>query len=204
MLDSGVNPPLVVRDTRTAPWWARSLARTLAAREAKALEHLRGIKGVPALTDFDGHVLRRQWLSGEPMYLARPRDPAYYRQALALVAKLHRRGIAHNDLAKEPNWLVLDDGTPGLVDFQLASYSADRRCWFQTLAREDLRHLLKHKRYYLADRLTQRQLGILATPAWPSRIWRRTGKRIYLFVTRRLLHWSDREGAEDRGRPGAV
>ena len=34
----------------------------------------------------------------------------------------------------------------------------------------------------------------------PSRIWRSTGKRLYWFVTRRILHWADREGAADRGR----
>jgi predicted lipoprotein with Yx(FWY)xxD motif len=30
-------------------------------------------------------------------------------------------------------------------------------------------------------------------------IWARTGKPVYRFVTRRLLGWSDREGAGDRG-----
>ncbi len=204
LLDDQASPPMVVRDTRTAPWWARWLARRLAAREARALGLLGGIGGVPRLYDFDGQVLRRQWLAGQPMYISRPVDPTYYRRALRLVAQLHRRGIAHNDLAKEPNWLVLEDGNPGLVDFQLASYSAKRGRWFRTKAREDLRHLLKHKRYYLAEHLSTRQRRILATPAWPSRVWRRTVKPIYLFVTRRLLHWADREGAEDRGRPGAV
>jgi len=204
LLDSLAKPPLVIRDTSTAPWWARWLARRLAAREARALGHLRGVAGVPQLRDFDGRILRREWLAGQPMYLARPQDPAYYRQALRLVAQLHRRGVAHNDLAKEPNWLVLEDGKPGLVDFQLASHSPRRGRWFRTQGIEDLRHLLKHKRYYLAEHLSERQRRILATPAWPSRIWRRTVKPVYLFVTRRLLHWSDREGAEDRGRPGAV
>lgn len=195
---------LVVRDTRSAPWWARWLARRLAAREARALQHLGDVPGVPRLQAFDGSVLQRQWLAGQPMYAARPRDPDYYRRALRIVRQLHRRGVAHNDLAKEPNWLVLEDGTPGLVDFQLANYCPRRGRWFRTQAREDLRHLLKHKRYYLPEQLTARQRAILATPAWPSRIWRRTGKPVYLFITRRLLGWADREGAADRGRPGAV
>jgi RIO-like serine/threonine protein kinase len=163
-----------------------------------------GVVGVPQLIAFDGQVLQRQWLAGEPMYVARPRDAEFYRLALRIVTQLHRHGVAHNDLAKEPNWLVLENGTPGLVDFQLASYHGQRGRWFRTLAREDLRHLLKHKRYYLPDRLTQRQRSILDTPGWPSRIWRRWGKPVYLFITRRLFGWSDREGAEDRGRPGAV
>jgi hypothetical protein len=69
---------------------------------------------------------------------------------------------------------------------------------FRMMAREDLRHLLKHKRTYCSCSLTTREIKILATPALPSRIWMRTGKPLYLFVTRRLLNWTDREGAGDR------
>ena len=203
-LEQGAGAPRVIRDTRSAPWWSRWLARRLAAREARALRAVHGVVGVPQLISFDGKVLQRQWLAGEPMYVARPTDAEYYRLALQIVRQLHRHGVAHNDLAKEPNWLVLENGKPGLLDFQLASYHRHRGRWFRTLAREDLRHLLKHKRYYRSEGLTQRQRSILDTPGWPSRLWRRTGKPVYLFVTRRLFNWSDREGAEDRGRPGAV
>jgi hypothetical protein len=66
------------------------------------------------------------------------------------------------------------------------------------LAHGDLRHLLKHKRQYLPGHLTARQRAILAQPSPLSRIWRATVKPVYLFVTRRLLGWSDREGAGDR------
>jgi hypothetical protein len=68
------------------------------------------------------------------------------------------------------------------------------------LAHDDLRHLLKHKRQYLPEHLTARQRAILAQPSPLSRAWRATGKPIYLFVTRRLLGWADREGAGDRQR----
>jgi hypothetical protein len=63
---------------------------------------------------------------------------------------------------------------------------------------EDLRHLLKHKRTYCASHLTAREREILASPALISRLWMLTGKPVYLFVTRRLLGWADREGAGDR------
>jgi RIO-like serine/threonine protein kinase len=143
-------------------------------------------------------VLRRSWLDGEPMQAARPADPGYFREALRLLRRLHRRGVAHNDLAKEPNWLVTADGRPALVDFQLAVVSRVRGPLFRALAREDLRHLLKHKRNYCPARLTARQRRMLATPAPHARLWRATGKRLYLFITRRLLRWADREGAGDR------
>ena len=39
---------------------------------------------------------------------------------------------------------------------------------------------------------------ILARRSLPSRIWLATGKKVYNFVTRRLLNWSDGEGTHDR------
>ena len=191
----------VVRDTTDANRWVRGLARRLAAREARALQRLRGLEGVPQLVSWDGRRLVRSWLAGEPLRAHRPRDPAYFARALRLLRALHRAGVAHRDLAKEPNWLVRPDGTPALVDFQLALATPRRSAWFRLWAREDLRHCLKHKRTYRPDRLTARQRRMLATPAWPSRAWMRTGKPLYRFVTRRLLGWADREGAGDRGAP---
>lgn len=191
----------VLRDTRDARTGLGWLARALARREARALRQLQGLAGTPRLLSFDGRQLRREWVPGEPMQRARPADAAYYRDALALLRRLHRAGVAHNDLAKETNWLVTPDGGPALVDFQLASLSHRRGRVFRSLAREDLRHLLKHKRSYRPEALTARQRRMLATPAPWSRAWMATGKRLYLWITRRVLGWRDREGAGDRQLP---
>jgi predicted Ser/Thr protein kinase len=188
----------VRRDTTAARWWTRPVARWLAGREARSLAASAGLSDVPRLLAWDRGVLLRSWLPGRPMQEARPRDPGYYREALRLVCRLHRAGVVHNDLAKEPNWLVKEDGDPALIDFQLAWAPRRRGRLFRALAREDLRHLLKHKRYYCADRLTERQRAILARPGPLSRVWMKFGKPVYLFVTRRLLGWQDREGANDR------
>ncbi len=191
---------VIRRDTRAArrPWgW---LARRLARREARALQALVALPGTPRLLGFDGRVLDREWIEGLPMQRARPAGAEYFRLALALLRRMHRAGVTHNDLAKEPNWLVTPQGHPALVDFQLAIVHRRRGRLFRLLAREDLRHLLKHKRSYRPGALTARQARILATPAWTSRLWRASGKRLYRFVTRRLLGWADREGAGDRQR----
>src|SRR3546814_9488511 len=79
---------------------------------------------------------------------------AYFRAARRLLQGLHRRGVAHNDLAKEANWLVLADGRPAVIDFQLAVLGQLRSRWMRLLAREDLRHLLKHKRTYCPQSIT--------------------------------------------------
>lgn len=190
--------PQVHRDTRDTPWWTRWLARHLAGREARALQAAAAVPNVPRLISWDGRVLVRSWLEGQPMQQAQPADAAYFDAALALVRKLHVAGVVHNDLAKEPNWLVLADGRPGLIDFQLAWTPRRRGPMFRLLGREDLRHTLKHKRFYRADALRKRESALLARRAWTSRLWMATGKKAYLFVTRRLLGWADREGAGDR------
>jgi hypothetical protein len=198
LLESAQGQKRVVRDTGAARWWLAGLARHLARRERRALETLAGLDGIPRLLGAAGGQIQRAWIEGQPMQLARPADPKYYREALQLLRRLHARRVAHNDLAKEPNWLVTPEGLPALVDFQLALVAPRRGRLFRMLAHDDLRHLLKHKRTYLPHRLTAREKRILAQPSLLSRIWRSTGKRVYRFVTRRVLGWSDREGAGDR------
>ena len=191
----------VRRDLRAARGWARPLARALARREARALRALDGLDGVPRLLGWDGRILERTWIEGVALQRVRPADPGFHAALRRLVARLHRRGLTHNDLAKEPNVLVRPDGSPALVDFQLARLHPRRGRWFRLLAREDLRHLLKHKRVCCPQELTAREQAILARPSWPARLWRATGKRAYLLWTRGVLGWADREGAGDRGAP---
>ena len=133
------------------------------------------------------------------MHVACPRDPAYFREALRLVRRLHAANVLHNDLAKETNWLVTPEGKPALVDFQLASTLSRRGPLARSLGHDDLRHMLKHKRTHMPERLTAREQRVLARRSLVSRLWMASGKKEYLLVTRKLLHWRDREGAGDRG-----
>jgi len=193
-----------VRDTAGAHWWARSLARHLLQREQRALTRLASgsaVDGVPRLLESSRHRLTRTWIEGAPMHIAKPRDPAYFRAAAKLLRRLHAANVIHNDLAKETNWLVSPDGRPALVDFQLAMTLERRGALARALGHDDIRHLLKHKRTYLPECLTARERRILATPSLFSRLWMASGKRAYLFVTRKILRWRDREGAGDRGPP---
>jgi RIO-like serine/threonine protein kinase len=192
---------IVIRDTRTAARWARWLAVRLMRREHRALTRLSlgtGIDGIPRALSIGPTTLTRSWIDATPMHVARPRDPEYFRTAARLVRRLHAAGVIHNDLAKETNWLVTPDGRPALVDFQLAMTLTHRGPLARALGHDDIRHLLKHKRSYLPERLTARETRILATPSVVSRIWMRSGKRVYLFVTRKIFRWRDREGAGDR------
>ncbi len=191
---------VIRRDTRAARWWLRWLAGALVRREARALLALEGLDNVPEVLAVSKHGLTRNFIDGVPMHVGKPTDKHYFNSAAHLLRRLHQRGVVHNDLAKEPNLLVTRDGTAAFIDFQLAWHAPRRGRLFRIAAREDIRHLLKHKRTYRPDMLTRRELAILASPSALSRAYMASVKPIYLFITRRLLGWSDREGAADRGR----
>ena len=193
---------VVLRDANAARPWARRLALHLMRREHRALTRLAlgdGLKGIPRVVDFAPGRLTRSWIEGAPMQVAQPRDAAYFRAAARLVRRLHAGHVIHNDLAKETNWLVTAEGRPALVDFQLAMTLTKRGPLARALGHDDIRHLLKHKRSYLPERLTARERRILATPSLLSRFWMASGKKLYLFITRKVFRWRDREGAGDRG-----
>ena len=187
-----------IRDFEPARW--RWLARRLAAHEANVLLRLEGLDGIPSLISFDRARLIRSFVSGAAMHSGPPPSLAYFRNALRLLRLMHRRRVVHNDLAKEANWIHREGDRAGIVDFQLAICFVRRNRWFRSLAREDLRHLLKHKRHYHPDSLSARQQAILARPSWPARAWRALFKPPYRLVTRRLLGWPERADANERQR----
>jgi len=164
----------------------------------RGLRVVAGIEGVPELLRVDKVGLLRSWSEGTPLHLARPGDAVWYRDAKRLLREMRARGVAHNDIAKPQNWLMTPEGRAAVIDFQLASVHRRKGRWFRVLPREDLRHLLKQKRAYADALLVPSERRMLARKSWPSRIWMATGKRAYNFVTRRLMNWSDGEGAEDR------
>jgi RIO-like serine/threonine protein kinase len=185
----------VRRDLAHVPPWLRLPAWWLARREARALRQVDGLPATPQLLRWDGRRLDRSYMAGAAMYQRPPHgDLGYFREARHLLQQLHRRGLAHNDLAKEANWLVLEDGAPAIIDFQLATRGDPRSPWLRLLAREDLRHLLKHKRMYCREHLTPVELRLLKRRSWLRDAWFATGKPVYRFVTRRLLKWEDNEG----------
>jgi len=198
LADDGSATSVILRDWRDAPLWTRPLSILLAQREACSIGALPPIDGVPALVARGRGWLMRSHVDGLPLHEAPPRDARWYAQARRLLQTVHKAGVTHNDLAKEPNWIVRDDGGPGIVDFQLARVARARRGSSRLLAREDLRHLLKHKRKYARALLTPTELRLLATPSAPARWMRRWIKPVYNTLTRRILGWQDREGQGPR------
>jgi hypothetical protein len=180
------------------PWGARAISQLLARKEARGLQAVQGIEGVPILLEADKGGILRIWSEGTPLHLAKPDSPEWYRDAARLLREMRRRGVTHNDIAKPQNWLMLPDGRAGVIDFQLASVHRRQGKLFRIAAREDLRHMLKQKRKYAPNLLTPSQARLVARKSLPSRVWMATGKRLYNFITRRLMNWSDGEGTENR------
>jgi hypothetical protein len=185
----------VLRRFDNVPWWTRPIARFFARNEIRALERL-GDAGVgPVLLARGDGFLVRSWIEALPLHVAQPKnDPAFFRAAKAMLRRMRRAGVAHNDLAKQQNWLCDDRGEPRVTDFQLAAVSKRRGPLFRLAAREDLRHLLKHKRRYCPDSLTPAERRLLERKSLPTRIWMATVKPVYNFITRRVLRYADREG----------
>jgi len=195
----GGDVPGVLRRLDQVPWWSRPLARHLFNRERRALALATPLGIAPPLIYADGRQLVRGYIPGSALKIARPHgDHAYFRSARAALRALHRAGIAHNDLAKEQNWLRSPDGRAYLLDFQLASVFRRRSWLFRMAAYEDLRHFLKHKRRYVPDAVTPAERRVLARKSLPTRIWMMTGKKIYMVVTRGLLGFIDSEGGGAR------
>ncbi len=190
--------PVVLRRLDGVPWFAKPLAWWLARREIRGLKAVQGIEGCPVLVRVDKTGLLRSWTQGTPLQLAKPGEADWYRDAKRLLRQMRRAGVTHNDIAKPQNWLMTPDGRAAVIDFQLASVHRRRGRLFRVMAREDLRHLLKQKRAYAPELLTASEIRMLNRKALPSRIWMATGKKLYNFITRRLMNWSDGEGTEDR------
>jgi hypothetical protein len=189
----------VLRRIDEVPWWSYGLARHLFARERRALVIAGPLGIAPPLLFAGRRALIRGWIDGLPLHIAKPHgERAFFRSAKASLRKLHRAGICHNDLAKEQNWLRGRDGRAYLTDFQLAARFPRRSFLFRIAAYEDLRHLLKHKRRYVPDALTAAERRVLAKKSLLTRAWMATGKKLYYWITRDVLHVADREGGGTR------
>jgi hypothetical protein len=189
----------VLRRIDAVPWWSFPVARHLFARERNALAAAARLGVAPALHYAGSRILIRGWIDGVALHLAKPHgNAAYFRSAKAALRKLHRAGICHNDLAKEQNWLCGRDGRAYLTDFQLAIQFKGRGRLFRIAAYEDLRHLLKHKQRYAPATISPSERRILARKSMPTRVWMATGKRVYQWLTRDVLRFTDREGGGPR------
>ncbi len=179
--------------------FCRPLALYLANKEKKALTILAKANhpSLPKLLNLNKNFHIRSFIPGESMHRCPQKlSPAYFKRSKELLLTMRRFGVTNNDLAKEANWLITEEGLPAVTDFQLAISFKKNSKLLRIFAHEDLRHLLKHKRKYLS--VNAKEIQILNNKTLMSKIYKNTFKRMYLIITRKILGWQDRVSPEER------
>jgi hypothetical protein len=150
----------VVKDFSANRFLFRNTAgRFLIWREAKAYRKLKGMKGVPALYRvIDGLALVVQEIAGrnlENLEKEMRLPDAFFDELKELVARFHKRGLAHCDLKRAPNTLLGNDGHPYVVDW--AASISEAEFTFPLLR-------LIYRRFLLDDQLAVIKLKLRHTP----------------------------------------
>jgi hypothetical protein len=107
-----------------------------------------------------------------------PLPDGYFDALMSLMEVLHRRGIAYVDTNKPQNILLGDDGNPHLIDFQISvdlhflGHNFIGRALLRRFAREDVYHLLKHKKRLREDLLTPQERHIVEHKSWAVHLHR--------------------------------
>ena len=98
------------------------IRRFMLDHEFRVYNRLSGIEGVPACHGFIQKMyLILEFVDGESIRHARIEDRDFFFRALRnLIEKIHAAGVAHGDLKKKDNILVLQGRHPCLIDFGVA------------------------------------------------------------------------------------
>lgn len=166
----------VVKDFRPKSWFVRNAyGRPMIRRELAALQRLAGVAGAPQEPFLlDCFALAYRYMPGRTLAAIGPGGlPGAYFEALERLAiDIHARGVAHLDLRYRQNVLVLDDGTPAVLDFQ-ASVRLDRLPHvLRRLAEQvDFSGVYKHWLLRSSEPMDERRLAAYRRHARRRRLW---------------------------------
>jgi hypothetical protein len=156
------------------------LGRRLCDREVRIYEDLSDLPNIPPLLGRVGETgFVHRLAPGRPLKRNIAVPDGFFEQLQELLAELHRRGIAYLDTNKLSNIVLGDDGRPHLIDFQISwderslppCLRAISRWWLRRMQREDLYHVLKHKRRLRPDELSDDE-RTASHPSWLIRTHR--------------------------------
>jgi predicted Ser/Thr protein kinase len=163
----------------------RWLRRAMLRREYRVYRRLEGFAGAPrCLGLLDGRFLVLERIAGVPFRHAELADRQdFFARLLALVEEMHRRGVAHGDLKKKDNLLVVDGREPRLIDFGAAiveepGFAPVNRFLFRLLRQFDLNAWVKLK-YHRTGLTVSPQDARYQRRTLPER-WAHALKRAYL------------------------
>lgn len=186
---------VIIRDLNISKKFPKIIAKFLNRNEVKILEKIDSLKcpNFPKLIRSTPDYTIRSYLSGTPIQQSSTKlNEDFYNKALELVQMLHQHGIVHNDLEKTENWIIMDNGEPGLIDFQLAKYFKKNTFLFKLLKKVEIRHVIKSKKKFCNRPLSPSELNILNNRGRIHKFIIQFIKPIYNFITRKIFNYSDR------------
>ncbi len=155
----------------------RPLAILLSHREYRIYQAVKDIEGVPPLGPRYGRRgFFHLYIDGKTLHdipEAGPLPEDFFLKLRRIIDQIHERRIYYLDLNKRGNIIVGEDSAPYLIDYQVSILFKRRRgLWgrlsdriFNSLIREDLYHLYKHKKYFQLHLMTEDEL-LLAQRTW--------------------------------------
>jgi predicted Ser/Thr protein kinase len=147
---------------------AGALQRLMLRSEFRVYERLGGLAGVPECHGMiDGKYLVLEYVAGLPFRGATLEDrERFFERLLELIRALHARGVAHGDLKKKDNLLVIDGRDPCIVDFGVAvarrrRFAPLNRYWFRLARTFDYNAWAKLKSSGDLSRLSAEELRLV-------------------------------------------
>ena len=101
---------------------SRFVRTRMLLNEYKVYTRLAGMSGIPACYGFvGGKYLVLEHVPGKPIREAPVEDsPQFFDALFRRIQAMHQRGVAHGDLKRKDNILVVDGSHPYLIDFGVA------------------------------------------------------------------------------------
>jgi len=196
----------------------RPLAIFFSRREYKIYRMIRDIEGIPTLgprCGLSGYFHR--FVEGKTLHelgegAELPEE--FFSKLMEIIGKLHERRIFYLDLNKRGNIILGDDLKPYLIDFQVSMHFKKRRgVWgrlsdriFNSLIREDIYHVYKHKRNFQPhlmtaeeDQLAQRTHFNVWLNRYCGNPYRRLKRKIYPSGSNEII-WYKWKKMSDKSR----
>ena len=173
----------------------RWVGRWLQRREVRAYLKLADLVNIPRVLGEVGDTgFAHVYIEGAPLSKHRAVPDGFFEKLFTLMAELEKRGIAYVDTNKPENIIQGEDGLPYLIDFQI---SFDSGSWWNlwparkilaAFVRSDRYHVLKHKKRFRPDQLTEAERAKVEKRNLLIRI-HRTLTRPYFLIRRPFMRW---------------